>query len=165
MKRCCWPVGGGDLEKHRFVQRDNIFKNKQELKDAAENGLYEAGAVTRLINATKSDMLVENDNIYHSKQNAFQALGLNGLTYNYAGQDLYKFIGTGAHLERRSLLRPRRLSTVVICCLPTCHHFRFILMFSFPSPNPLNGYKCYRQSSRHYCLHLWPGTSLVKRKS
>jgi len=91
----CDPVGGGDLEKHRFVQRDNIFKNKQELKDGASQGIYDAGQVSKIINATQGDTLIDNDNVYRSKQNAFIALGLDGFTHNYAGQSLYKFIEAG----------------------------------------------------------------------
>jgi hypothetical protein len=89
------PTGGGNLEAHLFVQRDNLFRGKEELKTGVEQGIYDKTNVEKLINATKSDKLVENDNLYHSKQNRLVALGLNGITYNYAGQDLYKFIEAG----------------------------------------------------------------------
>jgi hypothetical protein len=89
------PTGGGNLEAHLFVQRDNLFRGKEELKTGVEQGIYDRANVEKLINATKSDKLVENDNLYHSKQNRLVALGLNGITYNYAGQDLYKFIEAG----------------------------------------------------------------------
>lgn len=89
------PTGGGNLENHLFVQEDNLFRGKEELKDGVDQGIYDAGQVEKLINATTSDKIVDNDNIYHSKQNRLVALGLNGITYNYAGQSLYKFIEAG----------------------------------------------------------------------
>ncbi len=89
------PIGGGNLEKHRFVMQDNLFKNKADLKTGVEQGMYDAKAVSDLINATKDDALVDNDNTYRSKQNRMIALGLDGITYNYAGQALYKLIEAG----------------------------------------------------------------------
>lgn len=85
-------TGGGDLERHLYVQEDNVFKGKEELKDGVEQGVYDAGQVEKLINATSADKLIDNDNIYHSKQNRLIALGMNGITFNYAGQSLYKFV-------------------------------------------------------------------------
>ena len=89
------PMGGGDLEKHAFVQQDNIFRSKTELKDRAEQGIYDSAQVQRLVNSTKENTLIDNDNRFHSKQNRFTALGLDGITHNYAGQSLYKFIEAG----------------------------------------------------------------------
>jgi hypothetical protein len=91
----CDPIGGGNLEKHRFAGQDNIFRTKQELKAGAESGLYEKTAVEKLINATSADRLVDNDNVYRSKQSRMMALGMDGITFNFAGQDLYKFIEAG----------------------------------------------------------------------
>lgn len=91
----CDPIGGGNLENHRFVQQDNIFKTKEDLKYGVEAYGYDAKAVEKIINATSSDKLVDNDNSYRSKQSRLMALGLDGITYNYAGQNLYKFIEAG----------------------------------------------------------------------
>jgi len=91
----CDPIGGGHLERHRFVMRDNVFKDREALKVGAEAGLYDAGQVSKLINATTSDMLADSDNRFRSKQNRFAALNMDGLTHNFAGQDLYKFIEAG----------------------------------------------------------------------
>jgi len=84
------PMGGGVLERHKFLQLDNIFKNKEDLKEGAESGLYDPGQVEKLINATTNDKLVDNDTEFKSKQNRLMALNLNGISYNYAGQSLYK---------------------------------------------------------------------------
>ena len=89
------PMGGGDLEKHSFVQQDNIFRSKTELKEKGEAGIYNAAQVERLVNTTSEGRLVDNDNSFHSKQNRFTALGLDGISHNYAGQSLYKFIEAG----------------------------------------------------------------------
>jgi hypothetical protein len=91
----CDPIGGGHLENHRFVQRDNIFKDKETIKAGVADGLYEQAQVERLINATSQDMLVDTDNKFRSKQNRFSALKMDGLTHNYAGQSLYKLIEAG----------------------------------------------------------------------
>jgi|SRR5581483_9314295 len=89
------PIGGGDLEKHRFCQQDNIFKTKEDLKTGVEAFGYDPKAVEKIINATSEDKLADNDNMYRSKQSRMMALGMDGITYNYAGQSLYKFIEAG----------------------------------------------------------------------
>jgi len=89
------PMGGGHLERHRFCGVDNVFRSREELKTGGTKGVYDPKQVEKLINATQTDRIVNNDNVYRSKQNRFIALGLNGLVYNYAGQDLYKFIKMG----------------------------------------------------------------------
>jgi hypothetical protein len=89
------PIGGGNLEKHRFVMQDNLFKTKEDLKAGVENLGYDQAAVEKIINATSADKLVDNDNQYKSKQSRLMALGIDGISYNYAGQSLYKFIEAG----------------------------------------------------------------------
>lgn len=86
------PIGGGNLEKHRFCGQDNIFKSKEELKSGVENLGYDPKNVSKIINATSEDKIVDNDNQYRSKQSRLMALGIDGITYNYTGQPLYKFI-------------------------------------------------------------------------
>src|SRR5215212_7599356 len=46
------PIGGGNLEKHRFVQQDNLFKSREDLKSGVESMGYDSKAVEKLINAT-----------------------------------------------------------------------------------------------------------------
>lgn len=91
----CDPIGGGHLENHRYVMRDNIFKGREAVKALAEEGTYDARQVERLINATSEDLLADADNKFRSKQNRFAALNLDGLTHNHAGQSLYKLIEAG----------------------------------------------------------------------
>ena len=89
------PMGGGNLEKHRFNGQDNVFKTKQQLKAGIEEMGYDPRAVEKIINATSADKLVDNDNQYKSKQSRLMALGLDGITFNYTGQPLYKFVEFG----------------------------------------------------------------------
>lgn len=89
------PMGGGFLEQHRFVQQDNIFRSKEELKAGVDAGMYDAKQVEKLINSTKEDHIADNDTVFKSKQNRLMALGLDGISHNYAGQSLYKLIEAG----------------------------------------------------------------------
>ena len=43
------PNGGGDLEDHRFVIQDGIFRSKKELLDGTASGLYDKKEVARLL--------------------------------------------------------------------------------------------------------------------
>lgn len=89
------PLGGGWTERHRFRYIDNIFRSKEELKDLAEAGTYDPAQVSKLINATTADRLASNDTLYQSKQNRLMAIGLDGISHDYAGQALYKLIEGG----------------------------------------------------------------------
>jgi hypothetical protein len=89
------PMGGGVRERHKFYAIDNLFRSREDLKQGAESKVYDAGQVTKIINATQQDTIKDNDTQFRSKQNRLMALNLNGLSYNYAGQDLYKFIEAG----------------------------------------------------------------------
>jgi hypothetical protein len=111
------PIGGGSLENHRFCGQDNIFKTREQLKAGVENLGYDAEAVQKIINATSEDKLVDNDNIYRSKQSRLMALGIDGITYNYAGQSLYKFIefGTNYNGQRYYLLFNYETGTAIKC--------------------------------------------------
>src|ERR1019366_1416928 len=91
----CDPMGGADLENHKFVSQDCIFKNKSDLMDGANSGLYDKGQIFKIVNATAADTIAQNDNVYFNKANRFAALGLDNKMYNFAGQGLYKFIEAG----------------------------------------------------------------------
>jgi len=95
------PMGGADTEKYKFRAQDNVFKSKSELVDGADEGMYDPAQVSKLINAVKADRLVDKDTIFQSKQNRFMALGLDGITYNYAGQDMYKLVAQGTMWKGR----------------------------------------------------------------
>lgn len=85
------PRGGADLERHRFLGRDNIFKDKYDLLDGAKSGEYDRGQVQKLLTA-EALKPSPDDNIYLNKQNRLASLGLDGVSYNYAGKDQYKLV-------------------------------------------------------------------------
>ena len=89
------PMGGSDTEKFRFRMRDNIFKSKESLKEGVDRGTYNARQITLLINGMKDETLVDNDTPYQSKKNRFIGLNADNLTYNYAGQTLYRLVVAG----------------------------------------------------------------------
>jgi hypothetical protein len=86
------PMGGADLERHRFLGFDNIFKDKYDLIEQAKAGDYDRSQVQKLLTATEPLKPNPNDNIYLNKQNRLASLNLDSISYNYAGKDQYKFI-------------------------------------------------------------------------
>lgn len=100
------PMGGGDLENHRFVAEDNIFKSKYELLEGAKIGIYDKSAVFKLVNNVPEQTLVNNETLYQNKQNRFTALGLTSQMHNFVGDGMIKFVeqGTTYHGERYYVL-------------------------------------------------------------
>ncbi len=127
------PIGGGDGNKHRFSYEDNIFKSKEELKSVVEERGYDKEAVQKLINSTSEDKLVENDNIYRSKQSRMMALGIDGITYNYAGQPLYKLIeGFRTHNGKKYYVLFNYETGIAVKVCPLVEVFKSDL-FPYPS--------------------------------
>ena len=119
------PIGGSNLERHRFVMQDNLFKSREDLKAGVETMGYDKTAVEKIINATKEDTLVDNDNQYRSKQSRFTSLGMDGLTFNYAGQSLYKFIEAGTTYKgQRYYVLFNNETGVAIKCVPLKEVFK-----------------------------------------
>lgn len=119
------PIGGGNLEKHRFSGQDNIFKSREDLKRGIEELGYEAKAVEKIINATSADKLVDNDNLYRSKQSRLMALGIDGITYNYAGQPLYKFVEFGTTFNgKRYYVLFNNETGIAVKCVPLTDVFK-----------------------------------------
>jgi len=91
----CDPMGGAELEDHRYLGQDDIFKSKLELINGAKSGLYDGHQVEKLINSVSTESKNENDNKYQNKANRFSALGLDNQLYNSAGDKIYNFIQWG----------------------------------------------------------------------
>jgi len=83
------PHGGRDIEKHYFKGQINIFKNKQELKEGADSGLYNGKQVTLLINRIDGKESKNFQEQAQNKANRFEAMGLTPENYSYIGSDMY----------------------------------------------------------------------------
>ena len=95
----CDPLGGGDLENHRFLGQDNIFKTKADLIFGVKSKLYDPIGVYRIINNIKPNETVNNDNAYQNKANRLNALGLSGSLYNYVADGAIKCIESGTTID------------------------------------------------------------------
>lgn len=117
------PRGGADLEKHRFLGRDNIFKDKYDLIEGAKSGEYDKGQVQKLLTA-EALKPSPDDNIYLNKQNRLASLGLDGITYNYAGKDQYKLVeGYTTWKGERYYVLYNEESGIWLKCLPLTELF------------------------------------------
>lgn len=83
------PNGGARLSKHLFDFQMNLFRTKREMKRLAEARLYNAGQVSKLINATTPTDFKENDDDHKNKVSRFASKGLDAETNNYVGEKLF----------------------------------------------------------------------------
>lgn len=82
------PNGGGELEEHRFVIQDGIFRTKKQLKEGVKSGLYDASAVAKILAGPGS-----SEEAYKIEANLlgrFAALKQSGYGYESAGTMLYR---------------------------------------------------------------------------
>lgn len=106
----CEPLGGADLENHKFLGQRNIFKTSADLLNGVKSGLYDARQVQMLLAAVGSDEYKKNDEIYKNKIQRLWLLGLDPETHSYVGQKIYNM--TEWYLEYNGtryymLLEPR----------------------------------------------------------
>jgi len=119
------PLGGGIDERAKYKGQDNIFRSKEELKAGAEAGLYDAGQVSKLINATKTETLVDNDTQFKAKHSRLMALGMDGITHNYAGQNLYKLVESGTTFNgERNYVVWNYETGIWVACVPWKERFK-----------------------------------------
>ncbi len=86
----CEPRGGAIIENHLFVGQDNIFKNKEDLRD---NPLYDQEQVVSLFtNKNGGADYKENNDVDASRNNRYSAMGQDPVTNNYVGQDVVKLV-------------------------------------------------------------------------
>jgi len=84
------PLGGEDMENHRFVAQDGIFKSREDLLKGVEEGRYDKNAVRRLLKGPgtdKSAYLSEAD-----ISGRFTSLSLSGYGYESCGETLYRLV-------------------------------------------------------------------------
>jgi hypothetical protein len=82
------PNGGGDLEDHRYVIQDGIFRTKRQLLDGVKSGMYDKAAVVKLLAGPAS-----SEDAYKTESQSFgrwTALEQSGYGYNSAGSTLYR---------------------------------------------------------------------------
>ncbi len=85
------PSGGADLERHRFLGFDGIFRDKYDILENGKSGEYDRIQVQKLLTSEPVKQPL-NDNIYLNKQNRLASLNLDSVSYNFAGKDQYKLI-------------------------------------------------------------------------
>ena len=88
----CEPMGGGDLEKHLFCGRENLFKTKAELKRKAKKGLYSATQLAQLLKRFNDSDFKKSEDIFKDKKARYAKLGLDLGENTYVGQPIFKFI-------------------------------------------------------------------------
>jgi len=82
------PNGGGDLEDHRFVIQDGIFRTKKQLLDGVKSGMYDKEAVDRIIAGPTSSMdTFKTESVSTGR---WSSLAQAGYGYTTAGTILYR---------------------------------------------------------------------------
>ena len=76
----CDPMGGGDLENHRFMSQDCILKSKEEILEGVKQGMYDGKQAQKILLNAHDNKNVDNDNMYRNKLNRFAALNLDNQT-------------------------------------------------------------------------------------
>lgn len=87
----CEPDGGGDLEQHLFCGEEGVFKTKEELLDGVTEGYYDNTQVMKILTTGQSSDYKQTQSDTEDKHNRHKNLGLDPVTNNYVGQDIYKF--------------------------------------------------------------------------
>lgn len=95
----CSPTGGGDLENHRFLGEDNIFKSKSEILQGANAGIYDKRNASLLVNGLAENTIKDNDNRYQNKANRLSALGLTQTMHNFMGEGMIRLIESGTIID------------------------------------------------------------------
>lgn len=82
------PNGGGDLEDHRFVIQDGIFRTKKQLLDGVKSGMYDKAAVVKILAGPGSEAeAYKNDSLSSGR---WSSLSQAGYGYESAGTTLYR---------------------------------------------------------------------------
>jgi len=82
------PNGGGDLEDHRFVIQDGIFRSKKQLIDGAKMGLYDKAAVLKILAGPTSD--AEAYKTESQSVGRWTSLSQSGYGFESGGEMLYR---------------------------------------------------------------------------
>lgn len=86
------PAGGGNLNKHLFKFKLNIFRSREELMTGTSSGNYDLAQVKKLIWSYRdSDVFKKHDDEFANKQKRMAAFGIDVNVNSYVGQRLYRF--------------------------------------------------------------------------
>ena len=109
------PRGGAILENHLFCGQDNIFKNKEDIKD---NKSYDQTQVAKIISEYTKNDHKDNDDFDAIRNNRAKALDQDPQTHNYVGQDVVKLVQwyTTYKGKRYYVLFNEFTSTWIRCC-------------------------------------------------
>lgn len=86
----CEPNGGGDLETHVFCGEENIFKTREEIMEGMHNDVYDTFQVTKMMALTTPTEYKQTENAYTDRVNRQRGLGMDPLSHNYVGQDMFR---------------------------------------------------------------------------
>jgi len=88
----CEPAGGGILEHHLYCGEENIFKTKEDVEEGVINQIYDPLQVKELIGRATEQVHKDNADEMQNNINRHSAFGLDPLSHNYVGQDMFKFV-------------------------------------------------------------------------
>ncbi len=88
----CEPNGGAHLDDHYFRWQENIFRSKEDLKDGADSGWYDAAQVQLLMANYDSPDFKKNVDAYNNKNARYMSLGLDIEANNYIGGTLFNLV-------------------------------------------------------------------------
>lgn len=97
----CDPMGGSDLENHKFLGENNIMKSKKELEDGAKEGLYDKTAVATIINNLNETPEKKVEDSANSQENRFYAVNLK--PNFYVADGAVRCVETGTTFEGERL--------------------------------------------------------------
>ncbi len=88
----CEPGGGGNLEDHLFCGEEGLFKTKEQLLDGVGAGYYDEKQVMEILTLNQQGDTKDNNDEQNQRLNRHRGLGLDPITNNYVGQQVYKFV-------------------------------------------------------------------------
>ena len=86
------PMGGGNLENHKFMGEDNVFKTKKDLFLGAKQNIYDPAQVKQLIDRTGSEKFEKNESLHKAKSERLAKLGLVLEGNTYIGEGVFRMV-------------------------------------------------------------------------
>lgn len=83
------PGGGSYIQNHLYVQKDNVFRTKHQLKEGAKSRFYDQAQVMKLFSFNEGQTERDLQNEYDDKLNRLRAMGIEASSNNFTGEQLY----------------------------------------------------------------------------